>query len=101
MAHHAYAKNAKIGPEGLLSEKDKKRNKRQPKCKSLDGGRGRTLSPALGIESSESGCVPWVWLESVVRRVSQTVCSAGQDLIDNEGTLPFGLELVLFLVRQA
>ena len=79
----------------------KKRNKRQLKCKNLDGGRGRTLSPALGIESSEAGCVPWVRLESVVRRISQTVRSAGQDLIDNEGAFPFGFELVLFLVRQA
>ena len=48
----------------------KKRNKRQRKCKNLDGGRGRTLSPALGIESSEAGCVPWVRLESVIRRIS-------------------------------
>ena len=48
----------------------KKRNKRQLKCKNLDGGRGRTLSPALGIESSEAGCVPWVRLESVIRRSS-------------------------------
>ena len=48
----------------------KKRNKRQLKCKNLGGGRGRTLSPALGIESSEAGCVPWVRLESVVRRIS-------------------------------
>ena len=48
----------------------KKRNKRQLKCKNLDGGRGRTLSPALGIESSEAACVPWVRHESVVRRIS-------------------------------
>ena len=59
------------------------------------------MSPALGVESSEAGCVPWVRLESVVRCVSQTVCSAGQDLVDDEGTFPFGLEFVLFLVRQA
>ena len=48
----------------------KKRNKRQLKCKNLNGGRGRTLSPALGIESSEAGCVPWVRLELVIRRIS-------------------------------
>ena len=79
----------------------KKRNKRQLKCKNLNGGRGRTLSPALGIESSEAGCVPWVRLESVIRCISQTVRSTSQDLVDYEGTLPFGLEFVLFLVRQA
>ena len=79
----------------------KKRNKRQLKCKNLDGGRGRTLSPALGIKSSEAGCVPWVRFESVVRCISQTVRSTCQDLVDYEGTLPFGLEFVLFLVWQA
>ena len=71
------------------------------KYKKVDGGVRRTLSLALGVESSETGCVPWVRLESVVRCISQTVCSAGQDLVDDEGTFPFGLEFVLFLVRQA
>ena len=65
----------------------------------MDRGRRRTLSPALGVESSETGCVPWVWLESVIRCVSQTVRAAGQDLVDDEGTLPLGLEFVLFLIR--
>ena len=27
--------------------------------------------------------------------------STGQDLVDDKGTFPFGLEFVLFLVRQA
>ena len=67
----------------------------------MDRGRRRTQDRALGIESSETGGVPRVRLESVIRCISQTVRSAGQDLIDNEGALPFGLELVLFLVRQA
>ena len=66
----------------------------------MDGGVRRTLSPALGVESSETGCIPWVRLESVVQCVSQTVCSASQDLVDDEGTFPFGIEFVLFLVRQ-
>ena len=48
----------------------KKRNKRQLKCKNLDGGRGRTLSLALGIKSSEAVCVPWVRLKSVIRCIS-------------------------------
>ena len=50
------------------------REERETKCscsvKNLDGGRGRTLNPALGVESSEAGCVPWVRLESVVRCIS-------------------------------
>ena len=40
------------------------------KYKKVDGGVRRTLSPALGVESSEMGCVPWVQLESVVRCVT-------------------------------
>ena len=93
MAHQVYANNAEVGPQGLFSKKvrGRKRNKRQLKCKNLNGGRGRTLSPALGVESSEAGCVPWVRLESVVRCISQTVRPAGQDLVDDEGALPFGL----------
>ena len=67
----------------------------------MDGRRKRTLSPALGVKSSVAGRVPWVWLESVIRCISQTVRSAGQDLVDDEGAFPFGLEFVLFLVRQA
>ena len=50
------------------------REERETKCnwsvKDLDGGRGQTLSPALGIESSEAGCVPRIRLESVVRCVA-------------------------------
>ena len=61
--------------------------------------RRRTQSPALGVESSESGRVPWVWLESIVRCITQTVRSTGENFIDDEGTFPFGLKLVLFLLR--
>ena len=71
------------------------------KYEKVDGGRRQTLSPTLGVKSSETGRVPWVWLESVIRCVSQTVHSAGQDLVNDEGTLSFGLEFVLFLVWQA
>ena len=63
--------------------------------------RRRTQDPALGIESLETGGVPWVRLESVIRCISQTVRSTSQDLVDYEGTFPLGLEFVLFLVRQA
>ena len=38
--------------------------------KRVDEGVRRTLSPALGVESSETGCVPWVRLKSVVRCVT-------------------------------
>ena len=60
--------------------------------------RRRTQSPALGVEPSESGRVPWVWLESIVRCIPQTVRSTGENFVNNEGTFPFGLELVLFLL---
>ena len=62
-----------IRPLRALYEKrlrEERETKRQLKCKNLNGGRGRTLSPALGVESSEAGCVPWVRLESVVRCIS-------------------------------
>ena len=65
----------------------------------MDKGRGRTWGSALGVESSEPGRVPWVRLESTSRCIPQSVRSTGQDLVDNEGTFPFGLELVLFLIR--
>ena len=63
--------------------------------------RRRTLCSALGVESSESGRVPWVRLESVVRCIAQTVRSSGENFINDEGTLPLGFELVLLLFRQA
>ena len=61
--------------------------------------RRRTLSSVLGVESSESGRVPWVRLESIIRCIAQTVRSSGEDFINDEGTLPLGLELVLTLLR--
>ena len=79
--------------------REKRETKDSENVKNLDGGKGRTLNPALGIESAEAGCVPWVRLESVIRRISQAVCSTIQDLVDYEGTFPLGLEFVIFLVR--
>ena len=60
--------------------------------------RRQTRSSALGIESSESGRVPW---ESVVRCTVQTVRFSSEKFIDDEGTLPLGFELVLLLLREA
>ena len=59
--------------------------------------RRRTLRSALGVESLESGRVPWVRLESVIRCIVQTVRSSGENFINDEGTLPLGFELVLLL----
>ena len=64
-------------------------------------GRRRTKSSALGIESLEFGRVPWVRLESVIGCIMQEAHSSGENFINDEGTLPLGLEFVLFLVRQA
>ena len=60
---------------------------------------GRTLGPALGVESSESGRVPWVRLESVIGCITQAVRSSSENFINNEGTLPLRFELVLLLLR--
>ena len=57
--------------KGIEKKSGKKEgDKRQSKCKKVDGGVRRTLSPALGVQSLETGCVPWVRLESVVRCVA-------------------------------
>ena len=65
------------------------------------GGRRRTKSSALGIESSESGHVPGVWIQAIVWRITQAVRSSGENFVNDEGTLPLGLEFVLFILRQA
>ena len=67
----------------------------------MDRGRRRTQSLVLGVESSETGGVPRIRLESVIRRISQAVRPTSQDLVDYEWTFPLGLEFVLFLIRQA
>ena len=59
------------------------------------------IESGAGVESSEPGRVPWVRLESTSRCIPQSIHSTGQNLVNNEGTFPFGLELVLFLIRQA
>src|SRR4051812_34362344 len=61
----------------------------------MDRGRRQTQSPALGVESLETCGLPWVRLDSVIRGISQAVCSTSQDLVNYEGTFPFGLEFVL------
>ena len=63
------------------------------------GARRRTLSSALGVESPESGRVPWVRLESIIRCITQSVRSSGGNFINNEGTLPLRFELVLLFLR--
>ena len=63
------------------------------------GERRRTLGSALGVESPESGRVPWLRLESVIGCIPQAVRSSGENFINNEGTLPLRFELVLLLLR--
>ena len=59
------------------------------------------MSSALGVESSESGRVPWVRLESGIGWITQAVRSSGENFINNEWTLPLRFELVLLLLRYA
>ena len=63
--------------------------------------RRRTLDSVLGVEFPESGRVPWVRLESVIRGVAQMVCPSGENFINDEGTLPLGFELVLLILGEA
>ena len=60
--------------------------------------RRRTLSSALGVESLESGRVPWVRLKSIVWCITQMVHTSSENFVNDEGALPLGLELVLFLL---
>ena len=62
--------------KAIREREEKERNVRQTVyIYKMDRGRRRTQSPALGIESSETGGVPRVRLESVIRRISQAVRS--------------------------
>ena len=53
------------------------------------------------IESSEPGIVPWVRLKAIIRCVSKAIGSSSKYFIYDEGALPFGFELVLFLFQEA
>ena len=51
-----------------------------------------------GVESSESSGVPWVRLQMIIRTGAKAIGSSLENFIYDEGTLPFGLVLVLFLL---
>ena len=55
----------------------------------------------LCVESSEPSSVPRVRLEAIIRCIAKAVGSSSENFIDNEGTLSFGLELVLLLLWWA
>ena len=85
--------------KAVIEKEGEEEKQKTTNMQNIDGGRRRTQNPVLGVESSETGCVPWVRLESVTRCISQAVRSTSQDLVNYEGTFPLGLELVLFLLR--
>ena len=80
-----------------VCEKEKKQERKEENIIEEAEVRRRTLSSALGIESSESGRVPWVRLESVIGCITQAVRSSCDKFINNEGTLPLRFEIVLLL----
>jgi len=55
----------------------------------------------LCVESSELGSVPWVRLEAIICSIMKAVGSSGKEFVYEERALPFGFELVLFLLRKA
>ena len=55
----------------------------------------------LCVKSPESGSVPWVRLKAIILRIAKAIGSSSKDFIDDEGALPFGFELILFLLREA
>ena len=55
----------------------------------------------LCVKSSESGGVPWVQLKAVILCIAKAIGSSGKDFIYDEGALPFGFELILFLLQEA
>ena len=60
--------------------------------------RRRIKSSTLGVESSESSRVSWVRLEAIISCITQVVRSSGENFVNDEETLPLGLEFVLFLL---
>ena len=52
----------------------------------------------LGVESSEPSDIPWVWFQKIILSVVEVIGSPNENFIYDERTLPFGLELVLFLL---
>ena len=63
-----------------------------------EGTKKKGIRANLGVESSEQGSVPWVWFQTIIQSVAKAIGSTSENFIYNKGTLPFGLELVLFLL---
>ena len=63
------------------------------------GHKYRSEATQLGKNLSHS--IPWIWLEAIIRCITKAVGSSCENFIDNEGTLPFWFELVLFLLWEA
>ena len=54
----------------------------------------------LCVKSSEPGGVPWVQL-AIILCIAKAIGPSSKDFMYYEGALPFGFELILFLLREA
>ena len=61
----------------------------------------RPKEAELCVKSSEPGSVPWVRLKMIILCIAKAIGSSSKDFINYEGALPFGFELILFLLREA
>ena len=59
------------------------------------------MEAELCVKSSEPDGVPWFWLKAIILRIAKVIGSSSKDFIDSEGALPFGFELIIFLLRGA
>ena len=54
----------------------------------------------LSVEAPKTSCVPWVWFKAVVGWTPKTIGTSREYFVDDERTLPFGLEFMLLLLRE-
>ena len=55
----------------------------------------------LCVKSSEPGGIPWVQLKAIILCIAKEIGSCSKEFIYYEAALPFGFELILFLLREA
>ena len=61
----------------------------------------RPKEAELCIKSLELGGIPWVRLKAIILCIVKVLSSSSKDFINYEGALPFGFELILFLLQEA
>ena len=104
VAHRGSANKAQISPQEVCTEKRwAKKEGKQRQRKNMKGGRRKETNPESGARRNIFGdglCSMGLARVGCQMRCIE-VCTAGKDLVNDEGTFPLGLKFVLCLVRQA